>query len=402
MKLELKKLKPNPKRDFKIDPLDQRQVKKLVDSINEYGFWGGTVCRHGKNNGDFEVVAGWTRVQAAIEKGIRSADLFVGDFDDLATARAYAIENTTQRGNTVAAIAGSIAMAIAMLAEAILRGEEHLRQICHTSKKAWETARGNLIKGDGIGVDLIEKFLEGTGINHSDIREQLANLKKSGDYKRIVTEVTERVKKEAEVVAVTAKKESEREEAVATATEAEAAKEKVSHDEKEFDFQGVRKHLTNDHQIKAFREMALKKGNQPYLPVENQAALAAALVKEAKELKEELTGRFIKENMMTLLSDAKAHERKMSKEEKAKLAAKSLQSKFNALCEEFRTGFKKMRSAGAKITELMEDHRDAEFRIPDSLVDNIVYTIQMLEKLAAGLAKRSSSAQTRTLAKLKH
>jgi ParB-like chromosome segregation protein Spo0J len=403
MIIELKKLKPNPTRDFKVDPVDQQQIRKLVDSINDYGFWGGTVCRHGNKNGNIEVVAGWTRVQAAIEKGIKTADLFVGKFDDIATAKAYAIENTTQRGNTVTALAGSVATAIAMLARGILLGDKHISQICDISPKALECARGNLASGKGIGEPLIGKFLEGTGIKESEIREQVASLKKSGDYKRIITEVTDRIQEEAKTEEKEAEKESEREEAKAKGNRAKAAKDKVSHDKKEFDFQGVSKHLSNKDQIHAFREVALKAGVKPYLPVSMQAPLAAELVKFAKEQDEELSGRFIKMNMMVLLSGAKDHERKLSKQEKARLLAESIQNQFDESVLDMRRAFSRIGDAGTKILKLMSQHRKIEFRISncDLFVMQIISARDMLDKLADGLAGRSSPQQKKILAKLK-
>jgi len=400
MQLTLAQLKPNPRRDFKVDPLDNKQVALLVESINDYGFWGGAVCRHGKN-GDIEVLAGWTRVQAGIKAGVKTADLFVGEFDDLAAAKAYMMENATQRGNTVMALAGSVATAIAMLARAMLRDE--VSQICETlPKKVLEQARGNLINGRGIGEHLIAKFLSDIpNINEAIIKEQLANLKKSGDYARIIGEVTDQVEAEANAKADAAKQEKEREAAEAKAEEARKAKEQAEKEKREFDFEGVSKHLTNSHQIKAFRNIALSKAGKQYLAVSEQAKLAAALVKEATRSGDELTGYFIKINMMSLLSEAKAHQRKISKEEKERLEAEGVQRKFDALIEEFRIGVKKMRKSGRGILDLMAERRDIQFRTPDSLVTQLVLTRDLLEQLVDGLAKRSSAKQQKTLAKLR-
>jgi ParB-like chromosome segregation protein Spo0J len=401
MKLKLASLKPNPFRDFKVDPLDQKQVKLLVDSINDFGFWGGAVCRHGRN-GDLEVVAGWTRVQAGIKAGLNFADLFVGEFDDVATAKAYAIENATQRGNTVSAIAGSVATAIALLARAMLR-DDLPKIFGRWSKKTLEVARDNLTNGRGIGENLIEHFLEGVpNINLGVIREQLANLKRSGDYARIIAEVSDRIGCEAQEQAAAATQQKEREKAEAKAAEARKAKEQAAQEKREFDFEGVSKYLTNAHQVRAFRKAALAKGVKPWLPVEKQAALAAALVAAADSNDEELTGYFIRVHLSALLSDAKAYERKMSKEEKARLEELSAQNKFDARIESFGTGFRWMKKAGRDLLVLMQEHRNIEFHIPDRLIDQIIRTRDLLDKLVDGLAKRSSSPkQHKRLAKLK-
>jgi hypothetical protein len=42
--VRLKDLQPIPERDLKVDPVDPAQLKRLKDSINHNGFWGGVVC----------------------------------------------------------------------------------------------------------------------------------------------------------------------------------------------------------------------------------------------------------------------------------------------------------------------------------------------------------------------
>ena len=65
------------------------------------------------------------------------------------------------------------------------------------SKKASETAAGNLQRGDGIGQELIEALLQGTpGISPKTIENQLANPKASGDYDRIIREVRDEIEEE--------------------------------------------------------------------------------------------------------------------------------------------------------------------------------------------------------------
>ena len=216
--VKLKELKPNPRRDFKVDPIDAEEVNILAKSIHQHGFWGGTVCRK-LDDGSLEIVAGHRRVAAAIEAGEKEAELFVGRFDEPSIIRVYATENATQRGNTSTAVTGSVASALRYLVKAILKNDEGIWQICQ--KGDLEKIRGNLTSEKGIGRDIIERFLVGVpGINESVIKDQLANLKVSGDYARIVKEVSgeieqERLEAEAELKraeqeAAEAKKEEEK------------------------------------------------------------------------------------------------------------------------------------------------------------------------------------------------
>ncbi len=120
MLVELADLEPNPFRDFAIDPIDPERVNLLAASIQEDGSWGGVVCR--RSNGAAEIIAGHHRVRAAQQAGLTEADVHVGDFDDVAAIRVYAVENSTQRGNTGTALAGSIASAVRFLAKAVWIG----------------------------------------------------------------------------------------------------------------------------------------------------------------------------------------------------------------------------------------------------------------------------------------
>jgi hypothetical protein len=67
----------------------------------------------------------------------------------------------------------------------------HLSGNHERSAKALDTLRGHIAsdKGDGIGEPLITDFLKKTpGINENSVRQQLALLKSSGDYARIISE----------------------------------------------------------------------------------------------------------------------------------------------------------------------------------------------------------------------
>jgi hypothetical protein len=52
------------------------------------------------------------------------------------------------------------------------------------------TLRERLVSDDGLGEPVISSFLDDiAGINPPAVRHQLANLKASGDYARLITEV---------------------------------------------------------------------------------------------------------------------------------------------------------------------------------------------------------------------
>jgi ParB/RepB/Spo0J family partition protein len=191
MLVELKTLKPNPYRDFAIDPIDDANVDALAQSIKEDGFWGGIVCR--RVNGSIEIGAGHHRVRAAIKAGVKTADVFVGEIDDSAMIRVYARENATQRGNSSTAVAGTVASAVRFLAKAIMVGSATSEKIFRSAKEL-ETARGIFESERGMGRDIVVRFLDGVpGVNDGTVQQQLANLKSSGDYARIIGEVKDEI-----------------------------------------------------------------------------------------------------------------------------------------------------------------------------------------------------------------
>jgi ParB/RepB/Spo0J family partition protein len=441
MLVQLRDLKPNPYRDFKIDPIDPENVKTLIESIRQDGFWGGVVCR--QINGEIQIGAGHHRIEAARKAGLISADLFVGDLDDAAMIRVYARENATQRGNSGVAIAGSIASAIRFLVKQIMLGSDQVRKFTDLSNsEAIARLQGNLAGRDGLGYALILRFLEGVpGINESAVTAQLANLKASGDYQRIVREVskeieeeqreaaaelerTEREEAEAKAEAVqaeeqrkaaTLKAKAAREKAEQKAAELERkraataeklAKKRQAEAEKElkkfdalriarkaaasvngqiptFDFEGVAKHLKNDDQIRVFRQIATAKGVKPYLPVNKQAALAAELVRLAKSTDQEISGAFIKNNVMSLVISTKAYERKLTKEEEAELERQDVRRRFDNLQQDFARNLRSLYSAGMQMLELMNKHRTTTFVISGEMRSNLATAQSVITKLAA-------------------
>jgi len=410
MLVNLRDLKTNPFRDLIVDPIDPEAVAVLTDSIREDGFWGGVVARH-NDDGEIEIAAGHHRVKAAIAAGIKSADLFIGDIDDAGMIRIYARENASQRGNGSTAVAGTVASAIRFLAK-----EQFL-----TAGK-FSSSRARARSDQDLGAPSILAFLDGIpGVNEGTVKAQLANLKASGDYARIIGEVQsevdaeiaaeqERIKKATEAeakarqeaearaareaenarkaaehakaaadaaraakasadkraaearskaaeaerlaaerraaesakrAAEQARASAERQEALtkeaekfdAMRSKAQAAADKAAEREITFDFEGVARHFKNEHQVRVFREMVTSEGIRSHLPVENQAKVAAQLIKLAKDRGiEEISGAFIRAELMTQIfgvyqardsakrDQAKADLERMDREQKMLLA----------------------------------------------------------------------------------
>lgn len=382
MYVNFKDLKPNPFRDYHVDPIDDNRVEMLAASIHEHGFWGGVVLRKNKD-GELEIGAGHHRVAAAIKAGEKSADLFVGDFDDAAMAIVYATENATHRGGSGTAGAGSIAAAVRLLARGSIVCSQIHEQTPHTRND------------QGIGETAVFGVLKGVpGMTASIVRQHLAAIKASGDYHRIVSEVAvevEKAEKESLARAAKAKKNAEEaqrkadeakrnaDEAIAKKKEADAkfkaAKEEAAKKQAEanakraeqerqeaqykkeaadkmkaeadaglaklvktmttaaaidkakeegrlhvptFDFEGVAAVLKNEAQLEAFRQVVTRPENLQLLAVTKQAAFAKKLAAHAKDEQDGLTAKFIREWGSQYISEMYMEVRKISAAEKAK------------------------------------------------------------------------------------
>lgn len=415
MLVELKSLKPNPLRDFTVDPVDEDRVKDLKDSIEEDGFWGGVVGRRIKG-GEIQVAAGWHRVKAAIAAGLRSADIFIApQMTDGDMVRIYCRENATQRGNSGTAQAGSIAAAVRILAKALATG--NLVPIgTRLTKRGIEVATGTMASGDGIGVGLIEELLSDIpGMSHRVVQEQLGILKASGQYARLIEEVKEEIEEEnREALAKLKKAEEEQRKADEQAAKAEAerkeaaAKAKAAKEEADrkraelaerraeeeaklaakrqreaeaglkqfqdlkktrdvldqatgtasktpitFDQIGVQEHLTKTGHIAAFKTLVTSPGVQPYVKVSQQARLAKDLVAEAGG-EENLTVAFMREHIITLARYGRKERTTLSKEEREEREHADTVAKYRRLVEEFGTALRAMIRTGNDLAKLEE------------------------------------------------
>jgi len=135
--------------------------------------------------------------------------------------RVYARENATQRGNMGTALAGMVASAVRFLAKAIMVGDVELISKLigvedtpsvslisetlgaeDTLSHKIDIIRGQLTSKKGLGEPIIsrsELLDKVPGINSKTIGQQLANLKTSGEYARIIGEVEEEIELEHQV-----------------------------------------------------------------------------------------------------------------------------------------------------------------------------------------------------------
>ena len=317
MRIKLKDIKDNPFRDFSIDPIDDDVVEQLTKSVEHYGFWGGIVCRETDNG--YEIPFGHHRIRAGIRAGIKYVDVRVGNYSDDQMIKMYTAENLNRRSDLGAThTAGSVASALKLLYKWNLTDSSYGKLLRKKIRNA----------NKDIGVDILDRYFNREYDQASEtfkkkdrpllprgtIRDQLANLKASGDYARIVEEVAEeieaeekerqRLEEEEERARIKALEDAEEEERKQALCKIEAEKKKKASERgnklkkvrtvavkakgneklaKVFDYQGVAKHLKKEHLISAFRKAVCKDTLRTLFPVDEQEELAKRIVDQYKE-----------------------------------------------------------------------------------------------------------------------
>jgi hypothetical protein len=204
--------------------------------------------------------------------------------------RIYARENSTQRGEDNSAQAGPIASAIRLLALA-------------SSDAKWRE------RGDhGIGARNIAALL-GCSRNEGVVIIQLANLKASGDYARIIEEV-------ASELGTSAPEQLTK----------EAARVRVRNP-RIFDTQGVQKIIKLPELVETFRKITTSPAMKSALPIERQVDLAKALVDKAKNYTKpdgtpapkNVSARYLRDEAVGMMLQTKSIGRKIAADERAEL-----------------------------------------------------------------------------------
>jgi hypothetical protein len=376
MRVNLRTLKPNPIRNFKLDPIDEEIVERLVQSIKQDEFWGGIVCCKGDR--EIYVIAGQHRVEAALRAGLTHADVFVAPAMDVETmVRIYSRENATQRGNSSVARIGSVAAALRIVALNYLRSGEVSQPGRGTEQQLGEK---------GIGWRPILDFLQDVpGFTEHTVKQDLAVIKASGSYAEIIASARDEIAREAEEARIEAEQaERERQEAEERGLKAEAevkkkagaearkkaedkAKAKAKAEnaaraatdadkgQNRFDFEGVSQYLKTPHQIDAFRKIVTSPGIAPRLPVDQQAPLAKELVRSAAYLGHELSAQWIREQISYVhLQDATIFRVQKDKEAMRQARLADLRTDSREAQREFTTSVWRLSRHGKGLLEVMD------------------------------------------------
>lgn len=369
MNVDLTNLRPNPTRDFDVDPIDPARVEMLRKSIRDYGFWSGVICRK-TDDGVIQIGAGHTRVQAAILEGITRADVCVSkDMDDHTMKIIYGIENATQRGNLGSSRVGTVAASLKQLA---------LREAELGSENS-EPRHGGSRQGIGspqIAADLIDI----PGVNIGTVQQDLASLKQSGDYNRIMEAVEAELAQRAEDARIAAERDAANKKKAEEAKKAKEAREKAKKNkekaradpknDRKFDRAGVQKFFENPAQLDVFRKLVTSRGVAELLPVDQQKNLARQLREKFEAMQKtdkhvEFSSAFIRTHVMEMVIQAKREAQELTRKEQERLMREKWEMQIKVAINNFGGACRRMQAEGMKIKKLL-DERPENLEIPRS------------------------------------
>ena len=232
--IEISTIAANPYRNFSIYPMDKSQVTSLASSFDEVGDFGVLPVRraayHHDDGSEYELAAGHHRLAAMREMGVTHVDVKVEDYDDDDMVKVMALENAKQKGDNMPALLDSMSGICQRVAYILLVSDsaDDLAQICATwelSQKQFDTSKGLLMAGKGIGHDLVAKYAPNTFTGQRAIAILLTTLSDTGQMTKILDAVTADVNAEREAELEI---EAAREEAAEKARRKAAVEEKAA------------------------------------------------------------------------------------------------------------------------------------------------------------------------------
>lgn len=283
MKVAIEKVRNNPYRDMDNYPLDEDHINMLMDNISKSGLWKNIEGRKANGNDEVELAYGHHRIAAARQLGITEVDIMISKMSEDEMIERMITENTTQRGNSTPAILDSVASIIRRLGYILLSNEnyEELQQVNNSATQvaelfetlsSFETNKANLLKGHGIGERLINKY--NSSLPNKATRQAISQLKETGKFKEILTQVQQRITKETEEAEQLAKKAEAKAEAKIKA-EVEAKAKKIEEQIKKAKQLVEQAKIKAEAKVQAEAEATTKK-------LEEEAKKAKQLAEKAK------------------------------------------------------------------------------------------------------------------------
>jgi ParB/Sulfiredoxin domain len=372
MKLEhipLDQIVWSPWRDKTLFPIDADHINSLRNSMNQHGFFE-TVKARRRKDGKIELGCGHHRFEAARKAKLDSIPLFIADMDDDDMLHLMVAENAHQFGANAGAILNEVAAVMRRLIELLLApdGFAPIAAKPFEGKLGYQQARGKLIarlhdpnKDGGIGWQSIMRYLGGGDEekcrrSKRQIIDALSTLKQSGRYDAIVDEA---LRKNPIPVA-----DKPLAKGTTVATTQQATPRKRLLDERTASV------FTNDHQFQAFRDAVTTQAAQKAIPVDQQYALAKAIMKPPSPVEKNEEGRvpfsgatnkkqigapYIKMRVQTVIQDSLKKQRDINQKERELYLSEQREARIEAELHSANASLRSLISAIARLNEMADE-----------------------------------------------
>lgn len=347
MMVTLNKVKPNPYRDFDLDPLNAEVVAKMKASISDMEFWGGLAVREVADG--YELAFGHHRLEALKQLGRTSEDLKIVAFDDDMMVKAMVAENALQRGGDTTAHLDAVQAICSRIIYKVLSCKGDAKKLSKIllslSDKAAKDLIARMDRGGEVGYQIVLDFITPARgkppMSTGAVREALDSLRDSGRFRVIHEVVREKISSERREEAEQAKREKmARAEIKRREDEAEQAQEKAAQYKKDsapkkgvseaYDIK-VSQVFDSDSQSKAFREIVTSTGGKEFIPLDQQLPMAAKVKEKIKEDKQPITAERIKQYANNVLIEAAKYKRNAQQKMEEEVASEAAAKRWNEM-----------------------------------------------------------------------
>lgn len=300
MKVSIDLVKPNPFRDFEIDPFDNDQIGNLVSSINQLGQFGAVPVRpHPHEKGAYQQASGHHTVEALRRSGAKEVNIECRERSDDEMALLMGVENLTQRTNSTGAIADAVA------AQAYLVAVTQLPDFGQLGTSNSESHRSKLLNS-GPGRDsILERLRDPSGGNYliskANVTSALQTLKATGKMSEIMQKAFDAIEAQRKARAdAEAKRIADIKDAEERKQAEEAEKERLKQDEADAEKERQARQKQAELEVaydvncihmfkaqqqeQAFRQVVLSENGRRFIPKDMQVPLAEEILAEIAEV----------------------------------------------------------------------------------------------------------------------
>lgn len=376
MMINLNNIEYNPHRDFTAYPINEEQVEALMHSIEETGFWDNILVRkHPIRKARYQLAYGHHRLEAALAKGIEDVDIACKPLTDNDMLKIMINENSTQAGGqSVSATLDSVKASLRYIGYVILdndyKGVCGILQTLLSSEDAYNSAKGLLLKGNGLGRDLIHAY--DSLLSLTDIQIALKTLKADGSFKEVLEDIKARITKEQDDLRAKAQrtkgvtKDKAEKDAKAKDVILDDVDKAVGNAPETTLGKGLSQYFNNSHQQDTFAKAMQSETAVRFIPIDQHEPIAKQMVTEANAAGvKQLTAKYIQDYVNAITSKALGIQTRNETKEKLKEEKNAAHSLLKSGAKTLRDSNERQKNATITIKSVLE-------RFPELVTNNLI------------------------------